>query len=808
MGDFGRSRRPGELDRQARCSSRLLLAASLVVCVSLAACVTAKSMNTQTGPSTGPGSESADAPVKPQVSRSLVQRASMSQRPAAVAETAPDVTVHEQAAVHRTPPAAAVPRPEVVGDAEAVMSPQTAQAAAINNSDNVGDAELVLPPQAAKAAATDLLDYVWWLAAAALALIVLGMRRVLRRKASECTPVPRGASLEEHPARQASAPVPEVLSEAVPCTPATPAVEMEPIPAVIAPAAPMLNPACFMPRTIVQLTVTPPRRSDMACAPVRDVRRARLLLQRGELGQALTPIASSLRDLQRERPGEERPGRPPLLPDPLYLDNSHPASRATAALHADIRWRLARQSRSDADHVQAICALETYLSLRSQDMTARLRLGHSLLHLAGREKGAAAQASLLHYCIDILRQPFRFESAQQQWLLALLGEALCRRTLQDAVIDQARQAEAEKLLRQAVAMGPMPDRDAAWWLQKSLTTTATGTRSDLELARLNEAIALLQDAVEATVARPEHSRWLAALLRAELKEAHLDPTSVLALRLRLRELHARHAGDMQTETSPMVLAAWVELLCAMATPLAGAAAQARHGEVDAALDRLSTHDADGGLYASAWIRMAQGRLHIESQAGRRALLQRAESLLTPCLDGVDPAICVEAGELAHAQAAREGDLQERDAAYARALAFVRPVIGSTSPLAARALRCALKAALALRREEERRVLAANLDQLAPEDTESLGLLAASARQDGVPADTCRYLERAARRSKALPDDLLELWKDASALWASQCGNDAAWQANQHQLQLAESRRGRRRPPVSDGHGTVCMAATP
>ncbi|GLQ52678.1 hypothetical protein GCM10010872_41270 [Dyella flava] len=750
--------------------------------------------------------------------------------------------------MHRTPPVAAVPKPEVVGDAEVVLSPQTTQAAAINNSDDVGDAELVLPPQAAKAAAMEVLDYVWWLAAAVLALIVLGMRWALRREASEWTLAQRAPALEEHPARQASAPVPDVPGEAMPATPATPPVKMEPVPAVAAPEAPVLNPeslsapeitseavpvmpatspsemesiptaatpmatvlnpAFFEPRTTVQITVTPSHRSDMASAPVRDLRRARLLLQRGELGQALTPIASFLRDLQRERPAEESPGRPGLLPDPLYLDNSHPVSRLTAALHADIRWRLARQSRSDADHVQAICALETYLSFRSQDMAARLRLGHCLLHLAGREKNAAAQASLLHYCIDILRQPFHFEAAHQQLLLALLGEALCRRTLQDSVIDQHSQAEAEDLLRQAIAMGPMPGRDATWWLQKSLTTTAAGMQSDLEPARLNEAIALLQDAVEATVTRPEHSRWLAALLRAELKEAHLNPASVLALRLRLRELHARYAGEIQTETSPTMLAAWVDLLCAMATPLTGAAAQARYGEVDAALDRLSTHDADGGLYASAWIHMAQGRLRVESCAGRRDLLQRAESLLAPHLDGADPALCVEAGELAHAQASQEEDLQERNAACARALAFVRPALGSTSPLAARALRCALKAALALQHEEERRVLAADLSRLAPEDTESLGLLAASASQDGMPADACGYLERAAQGSKALPDDLLELWKHASVLWASQCGNDAAWQVNQHQLRFAENRRGRGRPPVVDAHRTVCVAATP
>jgi hypothetical protein len=39
----------------------------------------------------------------------------------------------------------------------------------------------------------------------------------------------------------------------------------------------------------------------------------------------------------------------------------------------------------------------------------------------------------------------------------------------------------------------------------------------------------------------------------------------------------------------------------------------------------------------------------------------------------------------------------------------------------------------------------------------------------------------------LTHDLLALWRNASTLWAGQCVNDPAWQANERRLRLAESR---------------------
>jgi hypothetical protein len=792
MGGIGQCRRSSELGKQARRSSRLL-PLPLIACTSLVACIAdspTKATSTQTAPSTEVRGESAGDSAKSQAPRSIAQQPSRD-LPAARIAAATEVVHKQQAAAQHTSSAAVSPTFKVVGGAEVVLhlQPEGKVGADVQVSIASGETSSrhASPSVSDQRALPRALDYLWWVVAAAL--ILLGIRWAPRRKSPAQVPEQCAALPEDKPAEQAPASISDVAHEAIPDVPVISHVEMESILPTADHSASLLDPAFFAPRAVAQITskLLPLRSKCPASAPARDVRRARLLLQQGEFGMALAPVLPYLRDLQRERPGEENPERPKALPDPLYLDKAHPAARAITALHADIRWRLARHSRSGADYRQAVCALETYLTFRPNDLTARLRLGRSLLDLTEREANARAHESLLRYAIDTLSQALHAETVQEQSLLGLLGEALCRCALQASVVDQVEQAEAEKLLRQAMAMGSMRDMDSAWWLQKSLTTTVAGMRPELQTDRLNEAIALLQKTLEATATLAERSRWLAALMHAELKHAHFHVPSVLALRLRLRELHEQYATAMQAETSPMVLAAWVELLCAMADPLLGAAAQTRYREVDAALDRLSTYDTSGCLYAAAWIRMAHGRLRVESPVGGRDLLQRAESLLAACGDAADPAIHVEASGLALAQAALEQDAQEKHAAYARALAFARPVIESGSSLATPALRCALKAALALGREEERLRFAAELSQRAPDDMESLGLLAANAQQDNMPAEACRYLRQAAQKSTALTHDLLALWRNASTLWAGQCVNDPAWQANERRLRLAESR---------------------
>jgi hypothetical protein len=305
---------------------------------------------------------------------------------------------------------------------------------------------------------------------------------------------------------------------------------------------------------------------------------------------------------------------------------------------------------------------------------------------------------------------------------------------------------------------------------------------------LQEAIALLQNGVSASSGSPERGRWQAALLRAELEKARGNHASISAQRLRLRDLHARYAHDMQVEESPEVLAAWVELLCAVAEPLVGNVAQARYRDVDEMLARLSSHDTDGYLHAAAWMKAMRRRWQQESDKGKRELLKHAQAVLEPCVQMADPALRLEASGWALAQAAwAEESIAQKDA-YARALELARPVTTVPSH-AVPALGCALKVSLATREDLERRVFATSLHSKMPDDVESLGLLAKSAYRDGKSIDACQYLEQAVQKHGAvLSDDLLALWREASAQWIEQHGRDEACQRNQRKLSVAMSRR--------------------
>jgi hypothetical protein len=690
-------------------------------------------------------------------------------------------------------------------------------------------------------------DHWWWLVMVVVSLVLLGTWLMRRRKASPCMPDQLELQLGQAPEPQEFASVaetlhenlvdvpPALLSSSAQLSPAMAAsedaasyaeslvaretvqasvvslpsrtehVDPEPLRENVVEASSLLPPTptepplviaastsvieSFVPRAAVQVALVslPVYTEQVSLASARDLRRARTLLQRGELDAALASVSSCLHELRCAPVASDTSLRPQVLPDAVHLDESHPTARATAALYADICWQLARRSRSGADHAQAVCALEAYLAFRPEDVTARLRLARSLLDLSERQTNAVTQESFRRYCIDILFQRLKFDLAQEQALLALLGEVLCRSALQAPVIDPADQAEAEKLLREAIAMGPMEVDHAAWWLQQSLTTVLPGMKQDVVVARLGEAIALLREGVQATAAIPECSRWQAALLRAELKQAQWNPSSVLELRLRLRALHDRHADQMQAESSPNVLAAWVELLCAMADPLVGVAAKTRYSEIDGVLDRLSVRDNNGQLHALAWMHMAQGRLRVETHAGRRNLLQRVETLFAPSLDNADAALRIEASRLALAQAVQEDDPEAKQAAYAKALEFALPMVDVTPALAASALQCALKVALALDQDEQRRTYAASLIRLMPDDIESLSLLAMSAQRDGAYAAACRYFEQAAQKPAVLSSDLLALWQNASTSWAGQGSKDAGWQANHRQLRWAASR---------------------
>lgn len=530
-------------------------------------------------------------------------------------------------------------------------------------------------------------------------------------------------------------------------------------------------------------------------APSRDLRRAGVLLEQGELEPALALIAPHLADLRSMPAISESRESDQGAPDVRYVDQIHPLPYALAKLHSDIRWEMAIRAQDSESFENAARALKTCMAMKPDDMAVRLCLGHCLINLVDREPDEMEKMALLQSCIDLLHDDETADVVPHLVRLGMLGEALCRRALLDIVVDQELLAEAEQTLRQALAKGATHDSGAAWWLQKLLGTASPAIAPDAATARFQESrfqesLALLRQGVAAAGRSPARERWQAGLLRAELEEIRRSNLNVASRRLRLRDLYARYADDMLLEPSPTVLAAWVELLCALAQPMVGSAAVARYREIDGVLDRLSNSAEDDGLYATAWMQMMHSRLHIENETGRRDLLARAAIILEPCMASADEPLRLQASKLALEQAALAAEPEVQDEAYARALELARPLTAVPS-LAVSALGCALKALLAMQEDKERRVYANCLSIFSPEDVESLGLLAKSAYRDGKCIEACQYLEQAwLKRDKALPEDLLDLWHAAHARWVEHGGDDEACERSQRHLRQADQRRRR------------------
>ena len=538
-----------------------------------------------------------------------------------------------------------------------------------------------------------------------------------------------------------------------------------------------------------EVTITPPATKTLSdpYSPARDLRRARLLRQQGELEQALSTIEPLLRDLGREGAASAS-DEPERLPPGLHLaDQDHPLSRALAAFHADLRWEMALSKRRVDDYVQATSALQIYLAIRPNSATARMRLGYCLLNRTGHEADEMTQAALLRSCIDVFSELAAESVAADPLLLGMLGEAQARMAMLEPALDVDRLAEAESLLRQALAMGATDDSQVAWWLQSVLAAPIPVADSDASIPRLQESMALLRSGLSASHRSPASARWQAALLRAELEALRRASMNTTARRLSLRDLHARHVEAMRAEQSPEVLAAWVDVLCALAEPLVGSAALERYREVDAVLERLAASDPNGRVHAGAWMQMMDGRLRLESEAGKHDLLTRAETVLEPCLDEADARLRLRASELALTLAEQVDEPATREQAYRRALELVRPLTAVPS-LAVPALGCAIKASLAVREDKERRVYAKCLRAITDYDAASLGVLATSAYQDSMFAETCRYIEQISSKSIALPDDLLELWRAAHKQWAEQGAEGDPWKHNGRQLRMALGRR--------------------
>lgn len=507
--------------------------------------------------------------------------------------------------------------------------------------------------------------------------------------------------------------------------------------------------------------------------------RAAALLQEGEPEQALAVIEPYLSDLQRiatAHPGSDD------------VQRSHPTSLALAQLKADIQWTIAARDQGSAGYAAAASALETLLVLRQDNATAMFRLAYSQLRQVDGQSDEMEKMGLLQSCIDRLTVIGTMDTELDPLHLGVLGEALCRQALLDVVVDEARLAEAEGTLRQALANAVDDDSEVAWWLQKLLAVPVPAMAPSVAQERLQESIELSRLGLKSSDCAIAQGRWQASLMQAELAHMRMDSLNKASNRLRLRALYSRYAPSMQSEQSPDVLAAWVDMLCALTSSMVGHAAIERYREIDDVLGRLSRVDSMGHLHAAAWVRMARSRLTIENEAGKRDLLARAWVILEPHLDRADANLRLQASTLALERAVLATESEAGRVLYTRALELARPLTVVPS-LAVSALGCVLKALLAMGEDSERRVYARCLNVISPEDADSLCLLAQSSYRDGKFVEACRYLETAwLKRDKAWPEEYSDLWRDALDRWRDFDADDEAFQHNQRQWRHADHRR--------------------
>lgn len=456
----------------------------------------------------------------------------------------------------------------------------------------------------------------------------------------------------------------------------------------------------------------------------------------------------------------------------------------------------------DSDYARHIEALEAQLVLRPGDLSLKMRLGSCLLKYALVTGNEMVRAGLLDASIDCLQDVCASDDAGVE-PLALLGDACYRRSLIGPEVDVIQLANAETALRRAMVAGASACSDVAWSLQQVLCTILPGSDRHATCLRLQEAMDVLDRGIEAGPA--DLARWDGALLLAELKFTEYGYRNATARRLRLRALHAKYVADMHKENSPLVLSAWVELLCAIAEPLTGDAAAERYQESEIALMRLAAIDQGGKIYALAFSSFVLGRTHAAHGKARHDLLVQAEAILVPYVEH-DEKLRLQAAFVAIAQA-RIVPPDQAAVHYRQAIARATPLAAVPS-LALEALRVMLVALLALDETNDRRVYARCLEVMtASDDADSLFLLAESAFRDARHAAGCLYCEQAWRAGGAIPAVLLSQWQRAHASWLESDGSSGECLGNQRHLRMARACRGQSPSASVSADGTLGPSRT-
>lgn len=432
----------------------------------------------------------------------------------------------------------------------------------------------------------------------------------------------------------------------------------------------------------------------------------------------------------------------------------------------------------------SIEALVDYLRQHPDDLPLLKTTGRLLLDRASAEKDELERARLLDISIMYLDE-LAARSGSEAVPQALLGQAGYQRFLIGPSMDMALKLMAETALQRALDAGIAPEYGVALMLYELLTITLPGQNRETRVQQLNEARALVER--ELSREGDNAATWREARLRTELLLARYSHSNLTARRLHMRDLHAAYSESIQHETAPGVLAAWLELLCAMATPYAGSVAKSRYEEAADTLERLRWQDSAGRIHASALASFVLEGQNLRPRQPQLDLLVRAEATLLPHVEH-DGKLRLLASRLAlaHAQLI---PATRASALYQQALAWARPLTSSPS-LMLPALRVVLAALLATDESNDRRVYSRCLDvMVADDDVESLCLLAEVAFRDGRDIDGCRYGERAWRAGSAVSEAMLDAWQHGLDNWAAHARSGDGFTENRRRLRMARASKG-------------------
>lgn len=431
--------------------------------------------------------------------------------------------------------------------------------------------------------------------------------------------------------------------------------------------------------------------------------------------------------------------------------------------------------------------LQSQLARQPHNLALVEQLGRLRLARANNEPEEFERARMLDASIVQLGRlaAERIDTAVPQ---ALLGEVGHHRVLLGPSLDLLLLEMSEKALRRARLLGISNDYRTAPMLHELLMITVPGLDRQRTVQRLEEARALAMESLSTQDA--DTPMWREALLRNDLLLTQYACRNITARRLRYRELYAADAEAMQHENEPGVLAAWVELLCAMAKLHTGDAAQARYVEAEETLERLRQHDEGGSTHAYALAGFVLDREHERPSNVGLDMIRHAESAVLPHL-GQHPRLRLQAAQLAMAQA-RHVPASGVAALCRQVLSWAGPLTSSPS-LMLPALRVVLEALLTsdeANATNDRRVYARCLEVIvAPDDAESLNLLADVAFREQRFADGCRHCARSWRAGGALTQPLLNAWQAGSAHWAGTTPPDADFAENRSDLRMAWAGRG-------------------